>query len=156
VAAYSGTPLARKLGLREGSRVALLGAPRGFEASLEPLPEGATLLRAARRRVDVVLCFCPRRRDLDRRLPRARALLDADGGLWVVWPKKASGVPTDLAFEVVQPAGLAAGLVDNKVCAVDDIWSGLHFVYRREDRPALRRLQASKGARAGTGGRSAG
>ena len=137
-AGYSGTPLAKKLGIEEGSRVALLGAPEGFERTLEPLPPGVRLLRRARSRVDVIVCFCPDGRRLARLLPRAQQLLDPDGGLWIAWPKKSSGVATDLRFEVVQPAGLAAGLVDNKVCAIDATWSGLRFVYRLEDRPRLR------------------
>jgi len=139
VAGYSETPLARKLGIKPGGRVALLGAPRSLDAALAPLPAGTKLLRGARRRVDVVVCYCPDRRMLERRLPRAKALLDPDGGLWVAWPKKSSGVATDLTFEAVQPVGLEAGLVDNKVCAIDETWSGLRFVYRRDDRPALRR-----------------
>ena len=135
---YSGTPLAKKLGIKGGSRVALIAAPESFEALLAPLPADVRLLRRARQPVDVIVCFCPDGRALRRHLPRAQQLLDADGGLWVAWPKKSSGVVTDLTFEVVQPTGLAAGLVDNKVCAIDETWSGLRFVYRRQDRPALR------------------
>lgn len=138
MAGYSGTPLAKKLGIKQGSRVALVGAPRDFDSTLDPLPPGVKVLRGARKSVDVVVCFCPDRRTLERDLPKAQRLLDPDGGLWIAWPKKFSGVATDLTFEVVQPVGLDAGLVDNKVCAIDDIWSGLRFVYRLEDRPALR------------------
>ena len=132
---YSGTPLAKKLGIKEGSRVALLGAPEDFESALQPLPGAVRLMRRARSQVDVVVCFCAESGALKRRLPQALKLLDPQGGLWVGWPKKSSGVPTDISFDRVQGAGLAAGLVDNKVCAIDNIWSGLRFVYRLDDRP---------------------
>ena len=139
---YSSTPLAKKLGIKPNHRVALVGAVPGFTSLLEPMPPGVELLQRARNPVDVVICFCPDDKSLRRRLPRARRLLDPDGGLWIAWPKKSSGVTTDLSFEVVQPAGLALGLVDNKVCAVDEVWSGLRFVHRLEDRPALREQRA--------------
>lgn len=129
------TPLARKLGIGGDARVQLDGAPPGFEDVLFELPDGVELLRRARDPVDVVVCFCPDRRRLEKRLPRMVELLEPDGGLWIAWPKKSSGVPTDLAFGVVQAAGLAHGLVDNKVCAIDETWSGLRFVYRLTDRP---------------------
>ena len=139
MAGYSGTPLARKLGIQESSRVLLVGAPQGFEKQLQPLPADARVMRRAARPVDVILLFCPDQRVLLHRFPRAQERLDPDGGLWVAWPKKASGVPTDLDFEVVQTTGLGAGLVDTKICSVDDIWSGLRFIYRLENRPALRK-----------------
>ncbi|MDX1644206.1 MAG: DUF3052 domain-containing protein [Thermoanaerobaculia bacterium] len=131
----SATPLARKLGIRDDARVHLDGAPPRFEEGLEELPTGVELLRRARRPVDVVVCFCPDRRRLEQRLPRMIELLEPDGGLWIAWPKRSSDLATDLAFDVVQAAGLASGLVDNKVCAVDDTWSALRFVYRLADRP---------------------
>jgi hypothetical protein len=131
---YSGTPLPKKPGIREGSRVAIVAAPQGFDAVLGALPPGAELRTHARGRLDVIVFFVTRRAELARRFPSfARALHD-DGGLWVAWPKKTSGVATDLAFDAVQHVGLDAGLVDNKVAAIDRTWSGLKFVYRVADR----------------------
>jgi hypothetical protein len=139
-AGYSGTPLARKLGIAGGSWVVLLDAPEGFEGVLAA-PKGVTVRRrlppSGRRAVDVALLFTTDRADLDRRFPRAAAALRPAGGLWVAWPKRASGVPTDLTENVVREVGVAHGMVDNKVCAVTDVWSGLRFVYRLDDRPAL-------------------
>jgi hypothetical protein len=134
MAGYSGTPLAKKLGIREGYVVVLAGAPDGFEAMLDPLPAGAVVGRRARSGADVVLLFAPSRAVLERRFAPLAAALDRAGGLWVCWPKRSSGVVTDLDENAVRSHGLAAGLVDNKVCAVDDTWSGLRFVYRRADR----------------------
>jgi len=134
-AGYSGTPLPKKLGIREGSRVALLGAPDGFEAqTLGPLPSGVTIRRRAQRRADVVVLFATTLAGLRRRFEPAMRCLEPDGGLWVAWPKKASSLETDLAFETVQRLGLDAGLVDNKICAIDGTWSGLRFVVRLADR----------------------
>lgn len=130
----SGNPLAMKLGIKPGHRVLMLGQPKGAERMLESLPEGVALLGRAGKPVDVVVCFARRRVDLDRRLPSAVRLLKEKGGLWLAWPKKASGVATDLDFDSVQKAGLSAGLVDNKVCAIDETWSGLRFVHRLADR----------------------
>jgi hypothetical protein len=131
---YSGTPLPKKLGIREGSRVALVSAPQGFETTLGALPTGAYLRPNVRGRLDVIVFFVTRRAELSRRFPVfVRALAD-DGGLWVAWPKQTSGVATDLKFEAVQSVGLDAGLVDNKVAAINGTWSGLRFVYRVADR----------------------
>jgi hypothetical protein len=131
---YSGTPLPKKLGIREGSRVAVVSAPDGFPAVLGPLPTGAELRTDARGRLDVVVFFVTRRAELARRFPSFVRALATDGGLWVAWPKKTSGVATDLGFDAVQTVGLDAGLVDNKVCAIDGTWSGLRFVRRVADR----------------------
>ena len=130
---YSGTPLVRKLGIREGSRVVVLGAPDGFE--LGALPTGATLLPRVRAPLDVALLFVTRRVELDRRFPRLAQALDPAGRLWVAWPKKASTVATDLSFGSVQAAGLGAGLVDNKSASIDQVFQGLQFVVRLRDRP---------------------
>ncbi len=135
MAGYSGTPLAKKLGLRAGARCALIGAPRGFRGELEPLPEDVRLLTSIRAPLDVALCFAPDAARLEKHLGALKNALDPAGGLWIAWPKKSSGVATDLSFDAVQRAGLALGLVDNKVCAVNETWSGLRFVVRREDRP---------------------
>jgi hypothetical protein len=128
------TPLTKKLGIKEGSQIALVGAPTGFAEVLGPLPPGAELRSVADGPVDVVLAFATTRRDLELALPALTRSLAETGGLWVAWPKKAAGVPTDLSNQVVQEAGLAIGLVDNKVCAIDAVWSALRFVVRVEDR----------------------
>jgi hypothetical protein len=142
MAGYSGTPLWRKLGIASGHRVALVGAPAGFERALRGLPAGvelSTSLRGTAAR-NVIVLFTRRRADLERRFAALAARLEPNGGLWIAWPKKASGVATDLGDGVVRAVGLSGGLVDNKVCAVDDTWSGLRFVVRRADRPrAVRR-----------------
>ena len=129
---YSATPLARKLGIREGSRVLVVGAPSGF--SLGPVPTGASFARSARGPLDVVLLFTTTLSDLRRRFPAAVRALDPAGRLWVAWPKKAAEVDTDLTFEIVQRVGVDAGLVDNKSASVDDVYQGLQFVIRLKDR----------------------
>jgi hypothetical protein len=133
---YSGTPLVRKLGIKPSARLGLIRAPEGFATTLGPLPEGVQVRRSARGPFDVVVAFHVRRAALERRLPALRRALDHEGGLWIAWPKRASGVSTDLSESVVRDLGLAVGLVDNKVCAIDEMWSGLRFVYRLRDRPA--------------------
>ena len=135
MAGYSGTPLARKLGIREGSLVALLGAPEGFEAELAPLPDGVRLRRRLQRDLDVAVLFVTDRRRLEQRFGPAAAALQPAGGLWVAWPRRSSGVTTDLTENALREVGLPAGLVDNKVCAINECWSGLRFVIRRENRP---------------------
>jgi hypothetical protein len=132
-AGYSGTPLVRKLGIKPGHRVALVDPPTPF--SLPPL-EGVTVARAVRGSApyDVLLVFCPHESALVRRfVPMTGRIVD-NGALWIAWPKKASGVTTDLTETVVRKHGLANGLVDVKVCAIDATWSGLKFVYRLADR----------------------
>lgn len=134
VAGYSGTPLPRKLGIKPGARLALIGAPEDFAAVLGALPEGVTVRSTAHGPLDVALYFTTRRLDLERRFGALAKALDQAGGLWIAWPKRTSGVPTDLTENVIRDIGLAAGLVDNKVCAIDDTWSGLRFVIRLKDR----------------------
>ncbi|MBZ0112363.1 MAG: DUF3052 family protein [Thermoanaerobaculia bacterium] len=135
MAGYSGTPLAKKLGIKEGSKVSLFRAPEGFERDLAPLPSGVDLRRESRRsRVDVVIWFVDRQVDLAARLGVMRDRIAANGGLWVAWPKRSSGVATDLDGNIVRELILASGLVDNKVCAIDLKWSGLRGVYRLRDR----------------------
>jgi hypothetical protein len=133
---YSATPLARKLGIREGALVALLDAPDGFPPLLEPLPAGVELRRRARGPVDVAVLFATSRARLASRFPAGVRAIAADGGLWVAWPKKTAAVPTDLDFNAVQRVGLDAGLVDNKVAAIDATWTSVRFVVRVADRPA--------------------
>jgi Protein of unknown function (DUF3052) len=134
VAGYSGTPLPKKLGIKEGHRVALLDAPDDVGELLGDLPPGVTVLRSARAPIDVVVWFVTERRVLERRLPELAERLDRAGGLWICWPKRASGVATDVTENVARDAALRLGLVDNKVCAVDETWSGLRIVYRLRDR----------------------
>jgi hypothetical protein len=138
---YSGTPLARKLGIRAGAELALLDAPDGFLGALAPLPDPVAVRRQVSEGqdpVDVLVLFVTSRSQLGRRFEAARRALAADGGLWVAWPKKASGRPTDLDFTTVQAVGLEAGLVDNKSCAIDEVWTALRFVVRLADRPGRR------------------
>lgn len=132
---YSGTPLPRKLGIGEGSRVRLVGAPEGFADALAPLPPGVEILRATRGRIDVVVLFATRASELARWFAPLANALDPGGRLWVAWPKKAARVETDLDFGAVQGIGLDAGLVDNKSASVTEVFQGLQFVYRLADRP---------------------
>jgi hypothetical protein len=132
-AGYSGTPLHRKLGVKRESRVLLAAAPPDF--ALDAVPPGATVhTRAAGASYDVVLAFCPDRKRLDARFGSLAPRLTTAGALWIAWPKKSSGVRTDLDENVVREVGLGEGLVDVKVIAVDDVWSALKFVRRLRDR----------------------
>ena len=130
MAGYSGTPLVKKLGIEEGHRLAVLGAPAGF--SIPDLPAAVEPRTAARGVSDVILSFHTARADLAKRLPTLMRALDVDGGLWVSWPKKAFGVDTDITEDVVREVALPTGLVDVKVCAIDDTWSGLRLCLRKE------------------------
>ena len=135
-AGYSGTPLPRKLGIRAGQRIAFLAAPPGFADALGELPEGAGPPRTTSRGpLDLVVAFFVQRRALERRLPRLVGALDPAGALWIAWPKRAARVDSDLTEDVVRELGLAAGVVDVKVCAIDATWSGLKLVVRVKDRP---------------------
>lgn len=135
MAGYSSTPLAKKLGIKEGSRVAFVNAPDEFEATLEPLPDDVKIVKRINNSIDIILFFVTAERLLARDFASLAKKLVPNGMIWIAWPKKSSGVKTDLAFENVQRIGLDAGLVDVKICAVDEIWSGLKFVYRLKDRP---------------------
>jgi CheY-like chemotaxis protein len=130
LAGYSGTPLPKKLGIKAGSVVALLNAPAEFDETLGELPEGVTLQTEPGGEPDVVLWFIRLRAELEQEIQQ-RVPLAAKGGLWIVWPKKTSPLATDLTQNVVRETGLAAGLVDFKVCAIDATWSGLRFTRRR-------------------------
>jgi hypothetical protein len=133
MAGYSGTPLARKLGIRPGDSLALLGAPDGF--AIDDLPPGVDVRLRATPACDVIVSFHTRRSDLTRRFAALVRALVVDGGLWVAWPKRASGVHTDITEDVVREVALPTGMVDNKVCAIDQTWSGLRLVLRKELRP---------------------
>jgi hypothetical protein len=135
MAGYSGTPLPRKLGIAEGHRVAFARPPDEFQKALGPLPDGVAVRARVRGSLDVIVAFFIRRAELERRYPRLAAALEPDGGLWIAWPKGSSGVATDLAEDVVRQIAIANGMVDNKVCAIDEVWSGLRLVYRLRDRP---------------------
>ena len=132
MAGYSGTPLPQKLGIKPGARLRFLAAPAGFADALGPLPAGVSF--APRGAADVVVFFTSSRTELKKRFPAVARGLDPAGGLWIAWPKKSSGVATELDENVVRDIGLAEGLVDNKVCAIDETWSGLRFVIRLADR----------------------
>jgi len=139
-AGYSGTPLVRKLGIKPDSRLGLIGAPDGFDDTLGELPLGVRVVRRLGGPMfDVIVAFFDRRSELERRLATLVGALDYAGGLWLGWPKRASGVPTDLTDNVVRDLGLATGLVDNKICAIDQVWSGMRLVYRLRDRPPATR-----------------
>jgi len=127
---YSGTPLPKKLGIKPGSVVRMIGAPRGFRKTLGELPEGASLREDLRGPASLTLWFLPSQTVLDRGIQEIAAQLEGRP-IWMMWPKKASGMVTDLTDREVRAAGLAAGLVDYKVCAVDSTWSGLLFTRRK-------------------------
>ena len=135
MAGYSGTPLPKKLGVKEGSTLALVGAPDGFLGSaLNRLPDQVELRERARGPLDVIVFFTKSRAELERRFGKLAAALAPAGSLWIAWPKRSSGVATDLTEDVLREVGLPQGLVDTKVCAIDDTWSGLRFVIRKENR----------------------
>jgi hypothetical protein len=131
---YSDTPLPKKLGIKAGTRLAFVRAPDGFDRTVGELPEGVEIKRSARGPLDVIVFFTTSAAELRRRFDRLAAALDPAGALWVAWPKKSSGVATDLTENTVRDVALPKGLVDNKVCAIDDIWSGLRLVIRRANR----------------------
>ncbi|HSR42140.1 MAG TPA: hypothetical protein VLL48_08215 [Longimicrobiales bacterium] len=139
-AGYSGTPLSRKLGIKEGHLVALVDAPPGFSRLLAHLPPDVRTVEGLPddEPPDVVLLFATEAPGLESSFRAAARRLHPDGGLWVGWPKKSSSLESDLDKMGVRRIGLDGGLVDNKVCAIDEDWSGLRFVYRLEDRPGRR------------------
>jgi hypothetical protein len=135
---YSGTPLAKKLGVKEGHRLALLHAPEGFEALLSPLPDDVTVLSRRAADIDVAVLFVRSTAELTKGLGATRDRMTPAGGLWIAWPKRSSGIVTDVGDAVVREVGLASGLVDNKVCAIDATWSALRFVTRLTDRRVVK------------------
>jgi hypothetical protein len=147
-AGYSGTPLPQKLGVKPGHTVALLSAPRGFVIGI--VPEGARIQKSLTgdAPLDVIVAFVRQRIDLLDQLAACRPRMAQDGGLWIAWPKKSSGVATDIVEDTIREVALPTGLVDNKVCAIDETWSGLRLVIRKELRtraaaPAKARRRAS-------------
>jgi hypothetical protein len=134
MAGYSGTPLVQKLGIKPDARVHFASAPADFAETLGPLPAGVERVGGAAKGLDFAVLFVTDKAALTKQFSKLAGRLQKAGMLWIGWPKKASGVPTDLTENVVRDIGLAAGLVDVKVCAIDDTWSGLKFVYRLKDR----------------------
>lgn len=131
---YSGTPLIKKLGIKPGQRVLFVQPPADFDQTIGEMPEGVAMVTAGAKQIDVVLLFVISFAELKKRFAALSRKLVSNGSLWVCWPKRASGVPTDLNENVIRDHGLEVGLVDVKVCAVDETWSGLKFVIRLADR----------------------
>ena len=137
MAGYSGTPLVKKLGVKENFHVAFVNAPDGYEKTLE-LPRALIVSSRSKKPLDFVQLFVKTRHELEHKFLQYSARLNPSAMFWISWPKKSSGVATDLTEDVIRAIGLANGMVDVKVCAVDDVWSGLKFVFRLKDRPKLR------------------
>jgi hypothetical protein len=135
VAGYSGTPLAKKLGIQEGTRVYVSGGPPDYNALLAPMPVGVTQLDGIDAKTDVIHLFEASRARLEKALKAALKKMRPDAAIWVSWPKKSSKVPTDITEDTIREVALPMGLVDVKVCAVDEVWSGLKLVIRKENRP---------------------
>jgi hypothetical protein len=131
VAGYSGTPLAKKLGIKAGSAVVVLGGPANYRRLVAPLPEGVTLAERASGTSDLVHVFSTSRAELAQALKRLRSKLKADAAVWVSWPKKSAKVATDITEDTIREVALPLGFVDIKVCAVDETWSGLKLVVRK-------------------------
>jgi hypothetical protein len=138
MAGYSGTALIKKLGIKPGFNLTFVNAPQDFVRALDLPPQTIVHSPGSRQPLDFVLLFVKSQKELANRFPLSATRLKPDGMLWVSWPKKSSGVESDLTENVVRDIGLSAGLVDVKVCAVDDVWSRLKFVFRLKDRPKLR------------------
>ena len=139
MAGYSGTPLVKKLGIKPGFNIAFVNAPSGFATDLD-LPSDVSINSRSGKPLDFAQLFVKSEKELKTKFSKYAKRLNASGMLWVSWPKKSSGVTTDLSEGIVRAVGLAAGLVDIKICAVDDVWSGLKFVFRLRDRAKLRSL----------------
>jgi hypothetical protein len=132
MAGYSGTPLVRKLGIEERANIVAVGAPAGYRELLEPLPASVRFSSKVDRTTDLVHVFSTKRSELARALAACRSRLGSRAAVWVSWPKKAAKVPTEITEDVVREVALPLGFVDVKVCAIDDIWSGLKLVVRKE------------------------
>jgi hypothetical protein len=136
-AGYSGTPLVQKLGITPGCRIHAVNAPANYRELLDPLPKDITFVETLEPNLDLVHAFAERAADLEATLPNYVASIKGNGAIWVSWPKKASKVPTDITEDVIRKLALATVLVDVKVCAVDDVWSGLKLVIRTAKRPSF-------------------
>jgi hypothetical protein len=130
MAGYSGTPLVKKLGIKAASTLALVNAPSEFRGALVGMPDDVRLVRDLERPADLIICFVQSKAALTAAIPRMQRAMG--GGLWMAWPKKSSGVKSDLSEDLIRAAGLAHGLVDYKVCAIDETWSGLKFARRKQ------------------------
>ena len=137
MAGYSGTPLVKKLGIKPGSNIAFISAPSGYANELD-LPPDVTINSRSGKPLDFAQLFVKSEKELKEKFSEYAKRLHAAGMLWVSWPKKSSGVTTDLSENIVRDIGLAAGLVDIKICAVDEVWSGLKFVFRLQDRAQVK------------------
>lgn len=136
MAGYSGTPLAKKLGIREGMRLFVGNAPRDYRKLVAPLPQDVAIVSRADRETDLVHLFTKERKQLEAALRGWRGKLRDDAVIWLSWPKKSAGLATDITEDTIREVALPLGLVDVKVCAVDEVWSGLKLVLRREHRKA--------------------
>lgn len=134
MAGYSGTPLAKKLGIKPSSRVKTKNAPANYQEMLAPIPDGVEISTSLRGNIDLWHLFTPSLRELNSVLPLAMHQINQDGMIWISWPKKSSGVASEITEETIRSLALSLGLVDIKVCAVDEIWSGLKLVIRKENR----------------------
>jgi hypothetical protein len=134
VSGYSGTPLAKKLGIKAGANVCLSHAPKHYGGLVAPLPDGVRLVGRVSEATDLIHIFVTRRKDLERALKSTLKAMRPNAAVWVSWPKKSSGVATDVTEDTIRAVALPMGLVDIKVCAVDDVWSGLKLVVRKERR----------------------
>jgi hypothetical protein len=134
MAGYSGTPLVKKIGIKPADSVLFAGAPKGFDQVIGPLPDGVKMRKTAAKGLNVALFFTQQRAQLEKELPKLKTYIAQHGMIWIAWPKKASKVPTDLTEDVIRDTALALGLVDVKVCAVDEVWSGLKLVIPVKDR----------------------
>lgn len=134
MAGYSGTPLQRKLGIKKNFNIGVVDAPANLVRLLGDLPENAHIVSRLKKDLDIAMLFVADEKSLRRWFRPLAEKIKSNGMIWVAWPKKSSMVKTELSFDVVQRIGLNAGLVDVKICAIDDIWSGLKFVYRLQDR----------------------
>jgi hypothetical protein len=144
MAGYSGTPLIQKIGIKPGHRIVLRNHPASFVKNLGKLPEGVESLERLSGNANIVVYFTDKLAELAKDFPRLATALVPDGMVWIGWPKKASGRPTDLTEDLVRKTGLDCGLVDVKICAIDETWSGLKFVVRVKDRPAKQVAGARK------------
>lgn len=137
MAGYSGTPLAKKLGIKAGMVLHTVNAPENYGTLVDPLPENVTIASAQSKELDLVHVFATTRSELSRSLGNYLTKIKQNGAIWVSWPKKSSGIPSEITEDTVREVAVPLGLVDIKVCAVDEVWSGLKLVIRKENRKQL-------------------
>jgi hypothetical protein len=134
---YSGTPLAKKLGIKSGFTIFAVNAPADYRSLLAPLPDDVTFVKKLTKSTDLIQLFTKSAAELDAKLRVWRDTMKSDGTIWISWPKKSSKVPTDITEDVIREIALPMGLVDVKVCAIDETWSGLKLVVRKELRKVV-------------------